>query len=109
MPSATIELTADKAADQLAAMTEHTKERHGQLTLIAGGDTPDKAILKLKQASIENVAELKKGDEVELRVSAKVAEVHFVDVFDKDGYSAGTERRHICVAESVQVVDDQEG
>jgi hypothetical protein len=75
-----------------------------QLSFDVGGAKPDKATLKLS-GSVVLDAELKKGDEVYLRLinadgepiadaQGHVSTVAFKDIRDKDGFVLGTERGH---------------
>ena len=85
--------------------------RPRQLSLIAGGATPDTSAFRLKANADTDVegmpGQLAKGDSVVLRVEARVVEVGFADKYDKEmgkDFPVGTERRHVLVADSLTVI-----
>jgi hypothetical protein len=97
----------DMATDEeeLAAADEHMPPVPGsatQLSLLAGGEEPTSASMKLRGGSIPLEGEFEKGDHIRLVVECRVAEVHFVDNIDRSGYVLGAERRHIARIDSVQ-------
>ena len=92
-------------------MSTITDIRTHQLSLLVGGATPDTSVWRLKANADTDVegmpGQLAKGDRVLLRVEARVVEVAFADKFDKElgrDFPAGTERRHVLVADSLQVI-----
>lgn len=80
---------------------------HQQLSLIAGGEEPTTATMRMKGGAIPVEGEWEKGDMVELRVICRVSEIHFVDQIDRSGYALGCERKHIARVESVQRISSE--
>lgn len=76
-----------------------------QLSLLAGGEEPTSASMKLRGGSIPLEGEFEKGDHIRLVVECRVAEVHFVDNIDRSGYVLGAERRHIARIDSIRRAD----
>jgi hypothetical protein len=73
-------------------------EGGGNLNSTIGGESPDKATVKLRGGSIEVAGggQFKKGEVAHLLVKVRVGEVHLVDNEDRTtGEIIGTERRHI--------------
>ena len=114
MESSTMETMAGDAelAENGSSIEEMTEEQpeetppvlgaSRQLSLIAGGEEPTSASMKLKGGSIPLEGEFEKGDLVKLTVEARVTEVHFIDLIDKSGYVLGAERKHVARLDSVQ-------
>lgn len=65
-----------------------------QLTLIAGGETPDSAEVKFRGGSVPIEGQFDKGEVVEVVIKIRIAEVHFVDKIDKFENVTSTVRRH---------------
>jgi hypothetical protein len=66
------------------------------ITTTVGGARPQTSAVALRGGKLAVEGEFKKGDEIELYVRARVAEIHFVDTIDQYGEVTGTERRHIA-------------
>jgi hypothetical protein len=87
----------------IADQADELEERLGQLpipgtiselSLNAGGESPETASLKLLGGTLPVEGEFDKGDLVRVWVEGRVTEVAFVDHLGKDGYVEATERRH---------------
>lgn len=76
------------------------------LTLDAGGELPETATMKMRGGSIPVEGEFEKGTIVRLWLEGAVAEVHFVDIRDKNGFVVGTERRHILASQRIRRVEE---
>jgi hypothetical protein len=66
------------------------------ITVTVGGARPQSSVVALRGGKLPVEGEFRKGDEIELYVRARVAEIHFVDTHDQYGEVTGTERRHIA-------------
>jgi len=66
------------------------------ITVQVGGARPQSSVVALRGGKLPVEGEFKKGDEIELYVRARIAEVHFVDTTDQYGEVTGTERKHIA-------------
>lgn len=68
----------------------------GQLSFAVGGKQPTSSSIRLTGGSIQiPLGQLKKGEDIELRVVARVSAVEFVDTLDGTTKQAvGCERRH---------------
>lgn len=73
-----------------------------QLSLIAGGEEPTSASMKLRGGAIPIEGEFEKGDALRLVVEVRIAEIQFVDQIDRSGYVLGCERRHVARIDSVR-------
>ena len=73
-----------------------------QLSLLAGGEEPTSATMKMRGGSIPVEGEFAKGDRMKLYVEAHIFAVEFVDKLDKEGYPIGTERRHIARISAIE-------
>lgn len=97
MEAATAERTIDDIPEEELGLEEpYIEGETGQLSLTVGGRGPDKATVKLRGGSINVEGQFEKGDEVTLVVTARIAEVHFVDRIDEHGVVTSTERRHFA-------------
>ena len=65
------------------------------ITVTVGGAKPQSSAVALRGGKLPVEGEFQKGDEIELYVRARIAEIHFVDC-DDYGEVTGTERRHIA-------------
>lgn len=79
-----------------------------QLSLLAGGEEPSSASMKMRGGSIPVEGEFEKGDSMTLLVVCRVAEVHFVDTVDEYGTVITTERRHVAKVMSVRRLDEED-
>lgn len=66
-----------------------------QLSLDAGGESPESASMKLRGGSVPIEGEFPKGSLVGLWIEVRIGEVTFADTIDKFGNVTGTERRHV--------------
>jgi hypothetical protein len=77
-----------------------------ELSLNAGGESPETASMKLMGGSLPVEGEFDKGDLVRVWVEGRVTSVEFVDHLGKDGYVESTERRHKMRMVRVRRADD---
>lgn len=105
----------DEVSENGASIEELTEEPQGdppvegrntQLSLIAGGEEPTSASMRLKGGSLPVEGEFEKGDFIRLVVEARISEVHFIDQLDRSGYVLGAERRHVARIDSVRRLED---
>lgn len=73
-----------------------------QLSFDVGGESPTSSTLKLRGGSIPVEGIYKKGDTIQLIVSARISEIAFVDKIDASGYVTATERRQLARIESAR-------
>jgi hypothetical protein len=97
------ELAADPPEDVPEEVEMITGQR--QLSLIAGGEEPTSASMRLKGGAVPVEGEFEKGDFLVLRVEARISEIHFIDQIDGSGYVMGAERRHVARIDSVQRIE----
>lgn len=102
-PDVSLEDRADDEPDEAEPepTIRGTKGRR-QLSLLAGGEDPDMSSFKMQGGKIAVEGEFEKGTTVDLYVKVRIAEVHFVDKVDDDGYVVSTDRRHIAKPLSIQ-------
>jgi hypothetical protein len=96
------ETDADTAPNAPALMQEPLPGTGSQLSLLAGGDEPETAEVKLRGGSLPVEGQYEKGEVVNLMIKVRIAEVHFVDVIDKYGNVTSTVRRHVGKMQGVQ-------
>jgi hypothetical protein len=93
------ETTVEEMAEQeeeLLPMQVPLEGFTDSITVTVGGARPQTSAVALRGGKLPVEGEFKKGDEIELYVRARIAEIHFVDTVDKYGEVTGTERRHIA-------------
>lgn len=81
----------------------------GQLSLTVGGRRPDSATFKMKSAEVKlrDKSQFSKGEQVELRVLARIDDVTFRDMHDEFGTVTATKRIHTAKPINVDRVGDE--
>lgn len=75
------------------------------LTLVVGGNRPNKSEVRFTAKSRPVDGQFKKGDRVRLLVEAQVSDLAFPDTHDGNGNVLATTRRHTLRAVSIQILD----
>lgn len=104
----TIEDAANGEPNSPKIMQEPLPGTGQQLSLLAGGDEPESAEVKMRGGSLVVEGQFDKGEVVNLMIKVRIAEVHFVDQIDNFGNVTGTVRRHIAKMQAVTRVGSAE-
>ena len=92
----TVEEMAEQSRRNSCRCRFRSKASRTSITATVGGAKPQTSAVALRGGKLPVEGEYRKGDEIELYVRARIAEIHFVDRVDDYGEVTGTERRHIA-------------
>jgi hypothetical protein len=82
-------------------------EAGGQISMVAGGCTPDQSTIVFRGGEVSVNGEFEKGTRLKFEIEGVVSEVTFTDLMDqKTGVVTGTKRKHVLKIAGIQKVDE---